>query len=127
MALEEFNNFDIFTAMAWDLLAIPGSTVASESVFSTSKRVLSIRRTRFTPTSLEIGICFKDHLDAAEHIQYISSLEDPLSSTKNKCKMKRWYVEGDSTHLSDEEIAQDNEAAEARSSEDYMGLEDDLV
>ncbi|GJY72523.1 hypothetical protein Tco_0476226, partial [Tanacetum coccineum] len=43
--------------------------------FSLSGRVLSIRRTRLTPASLEMCIFLKDHLDAQERIQNISSLE----------------------------------------------------
>nr|GFB34616.1 zinc finger BED domain-containing protein RICESLEEPER 2 [Tanacetum cinerariifolium] len=42
--------------------------LASESAFSTSGRVLSIRRTRLTPASLEMCMCLKDHLDAKERI-----------------------------------------------------------
>ncbi|GJY47724.1 zinc finger BED domain-containing protein RICESLEEPER 2 [Tanacetum coccineum] len=85
---EEFNNFDILSwwkgrqsqfpvlsIMARDLLSVQASTVASESAFSLSGRVLSIRRTRLTPASLEMCICLKDHLDAQERIQHTSNLE----------------------------------------------------
>nr|GEY74726.1 pelargonidin 3-O-(6-caffeoylglucoside) 5-O-(6-O-malonylglucoside) 4'''-malonyltransferase-like [Tanacetum cinerariifolium] len=64
--------------MARDLLSVQASTVALESAFSTCGWVLSIRRTRLTRASLEMWICLKDHLDAAECIQHISSLEDGL-------------------------------------------------
>jgi len=89
---EEFANFDILAwwkdresqfpvlaAMARDLLSVQASTVASESAFSLSGRILSVRRTRLTPTSLEMCVCLKDHLDAAERIQHLTSLEDQLS------------------------------------------------
>nr|GFA34683.1 zinc finger BED domain-containing protein RICESLEEPER 2 [Tanacetum cinerariifolium] len=88
MEQEEFNAFDILSwwkerqsqfpvlsIMTRDLLSVQASTVASESVFSLSGRVLSIRRTRLTPASLEMCICLKDHLDAQERIQHISNLE----------------------------------------------------
>ncbi|GJT68411.1 hypothetical protein Tco_1019891 [Tanacetum coccineum] len=48
---------------------------SSEIAFSLSGRVLSIRRTKLTPASLEMCICLKDHLDAQERIQHTSNLE----------------------------------------------------
>ncbi|GJW56188.1 RNA-directed DNA polymerase, eukaryota [Tanacetum coccineum] len=48
--------------------SVQASSVASKSAFSTSGRVLSIRRTRLTPASLEMCMCLKDHLDAKELI-----------------------------------------------------------
>ncbi|PWA59394.1 zinc finger BED domain-containing protein RICESLEEPER 2 [Artemisia annua] len=104
--------------MARDLLALQASTVVSESAFSTSGRILSIRRTRLTPASLEMCICLKDHLNAAERILHTSSLEDPLEYEEQI--QNEEVREGDSTHLFDEEITQDNEASEARSSEDDL-------
>ncbi|KAD6118748.1 hypothetical protein E3N88_10019 [Mikania micrantha] len=88
---EEFENFDslawwkqkesqfsISFAMARDLLSVQASTVASKSAFSLSGRVLSIRRTRLTPASLEMCICLKDHLDAMERVQHHTLLEAEL-------------------------------------------------
>nr|GFA52892.1 zinc finger BED domain-containing protein DAYSLEEPER-like [Tanacetum cinerariifolium] len=40
--------------MAMDILSVQATSVASKSAFSISERVLSIRRTRLTPTSLEM-------------------------------------------------------------------------
>ncbi|GJX38939.1 reverse transcriptase domain-containing protein [Tanacetum coccineum] len=45
-----------------------------ESTFSTSGRVLLIRRTRLTPASLEMCMCLKDQ----ERIQHKSGLENPI-------------------------------------------------
>nr|GEW69055.1 40S ribosomal protein S14 [Tanacetum cinerariifolium] len=70
--------FPVLSRMAMDLISVQASPVASESAFSTSKRVLSIRRTRLTPTSLEMCICLKDHLDAKERKQDKCPLEIPL-------------------------------------------------
>src|ERR1044071_2999428 len=64
--------------MARDLLTVQASTVASESAFSISGRVISIRRTRLTPPSVEMAICLKDYLDAAERVQNTRSLEGEL-------------------------------------------------
>ena len=72
------NQFPILAAMARDLLTVQDSTVASESAFSTSGRIISIRRTRLTPKAVEMSICLKDYLDAAERIQDKRSLEGEL-------------------------------------------------
>ncbi|GKG39828.1 zinc finger BED domain-containing protein RICESLEEPER 2 [Tanacetum coccineum] len=64
--------------MAQDILSVQATAVAFESDFLTSGRVLSIRRTRLTPTSLETCICLKDHLDATDQIQHILNLENTL-------------------------------------------------
>ncbi|GJV25405.1 zinc finger BED domain-containing protein RICESLEEPER 2 [Tanacetum coccineum] len=128
MGPEEFTKFDILAwwkgresqfsvlaVMARDLLSVQPSTVASESSFSTSGRVLSRRRTRFTPTSLEMCICLKDHLDAVERMQHISSHKDVLEYEEQLHETE--VATGDAFSLSDEEIALDEVASEARSSE----------
>ncbi|GKB53262.1 zinc finger BED domain-containing protein RICESLEEPER 2-like protein [Tanacetum coccineum] len=46
--------FLVLSRMAMDILSVQATLVASESAFSTSGRVLSIRRTRLTPASLEM-------------------------------------------------------------------------
>ncbi|GJU78070.1 zinc finger BED domain-containing protein RICESLEEPER 2 [Tanacetum coccineum] len=101
--------------MARDLLSVQASTVASKSAFSTSGRVLSIRRTRLTPTSLEICICLKDHLDAAERIQHIASLEDRLEYEGQLHDVE--VTTGEANIIFDEELALDEATSEARSSE----------
>ncbi|GJU61473.1 zinc finger BED domain-containing protein RICESLEEPER 2 [Tanacetum coccineum] len=104
------SQFPILAAMARDLLSVQASTVASKSAFSISGRVLSIRRKRFTPASLEMCICLKDRLDAAERIQHISS--DGLDYEEQLHDVE---VETDLTiSLSNEEIALEEAA---RSSE----------
>jgi hypothetical protein len=49
--------FPILRKIAHDIFAIPVSTVASESAFSTSGRVLSEHRSRLTPKILEALMC----------------------------------------------------------------------
>nr|GEY89461.1 zinc finger BED domain-containing protein RICESLEEPER 2 [Tanacetum cinerariifolium] len=70
--------FPVLSRMAMDIISVQASSVASESAFSTSGRVLSIRRTRFTPASLDMCMCLKDHLDAKERKQDKCNLEIPL-------------------------------------------------
>nr|GEW14007.1 putative AC transposase [Tanacetum cinerariifolium] len=70
--------FPVLSRMAIDLISVQASSVASESAFSTSGRVLSIRRTRLTPTSLEMCMCLKDHLDAKERKQDKCPFKTPL-------------------------------------------------
>ena len=64
--------------MARDLLTVQASTVASESAFSVSGRVISQRRSRLSPESVEMCICLKDYLDGPARKQHTTSLEDAL-------------------------------------------------
>ncbi|GKA25041.1 zinc finger BED domain-containing protein RICESLEEPER 2-like protein [Tanacetum coccineum] len=88
ISIEEFEDLDILgwwktresqflilAAMARDLLSVQESTVAFESAFSVSGRVISPQRTKLTPTSVKVFICFKHHLNSIERIQHISPLE----------------------------------------------------
>ncbi|GKA16183.1 zinc finger BED domain-containing protein RICESLEEPER 2 [Tanacetum coccineum] len=76
---EKETMFPVLSRMAMDIISVQASSVASESAFSTSGRVLSIRRTRLTPASLEMCMCLKDHLDAKERKQDKCPLETPLN------------------------------------------------
>ena len=86
---EDFENFDIlslwkfnslrFSTMekiARDVLAIPISTVASESVFSTSGRVLDPFRSSLTPKVVESLICAQDWLHSSSIPNIEEALED---------------------------------------------------
>ncbi|GKB45391.1 zinc finger BED domain-containing protein RICESLEEPER 2 [Tanacetum coccineum] len=66
--------YPILSRMAWDMLSVQATSVASKSAFSTSGRVLSIRR-----KTLETCMCLKDHLEAQDRIQNTSSLEHSLN------------------------------------------------
>lgn len=54
--------FPVLSAMAKDFLAIPLSTVSSESAFSCRGRILGDTRSSLTPEMLEALICAKDWL-----------------------------------------------------------------
>ncbi|GJV78159.1 zinc finger BED domain-containing protein RICESLEEPER 2 [Tanacetum coccineum] len=73
--------------MARDLLSVQASTVASESAFSVSRRVISPCRSKLTPTSVEFCICLKDHLDGIERTQHISPLEGELEQVEEEIAM----------------------------------------
>nr|GEW52011.1 zinc finger BED domain-containing protein RICESLEEPER 2 [Tanacetum cinerariifolium] len=87
---KEFETFDV---------------LASESAFLTSERVLSIRRTRLTPASLEMCICLKDHLDAKERKRDKRPLEIPLYFEKDVFDNE--VQRNEAIPLSNEEIALD--------------------
>ncbi|GJS61470.1 zinc finger BED domain-containing protein RICESLEEPER 2 [Tanacetum coccineum] len=94
--------FPVLSRKAMDILSVQATSVAFESEFSTSGRVLSIRRTRLTPASLEMCMCLKDHLDTQERKQEILDAE---------------VQENESIPLSDEEIALDAASTECAMSE----------
>ncbi|GJS59854.1 zinc finger BED domain-containing protein RICESLEEPER 2 [Tanacetum coccineum] len=102
--------FLVLSRMAMDILSVQATSVASESVFSTSERVLSIRRTRLTPASLEMRMCLKDHLDAQERKQYKSTLETPVDFDEEILDAE--VQANEAIPLSDEEIALDDASSE---------------
>ncbi|GKF30097.1 zinc finger BED domain-containing protein RICESLEEPER 2 [Tanacetum coccineum] len=106
--LDEARSFGDLGFLIWgfmDIISVQASSVASESAFSTSGRVLSIRRTRLTPTSLEICMCLKDHLDAQECKQDKSTLETPVDFEEDVFDDE--VQRNEAILLSDEEIALD--------------------
>ncbi|CAI0448983.1 unnamed protein product [Linum tenue] len=56
--------YPIISKMARDVLAVPISTVASESTFSTSGRVLDPYRSSLSPNTVEALVCCEDWLRA---------------------------------------------------------------
>ncbi|GJT18427.1 zinc finger BED domain-containing protein RICESLEEPER 2 [Tanacetum coccineum] len=124
------NQFPVLSCMAMDILSVQASSVASESAFSTSGRLLTIRRTRLTPESLEMCMCLKDHLDAQERKQNTSPLELPLDVEEGVFNDE--VQQNEATQLTDQEIALDASSDGSLSSgerrRDYMmssGAEDD--
>nr|GEV92158.1 germacrene D synthase [Tanacetum cinerariifolium] len=102
---EKETMFLVLSHMAMDIISVQVSSVASESAFSTSGRVLSIQRTRLTPASLEMCMCLKDHLDAKEHKQDKLPLEIPLDFEEDVFDDD--VQRNEAIPLSDEEITLD--------------------
>ncbi|KAF1889093.1 hypothetical protein Lal_00043312 [Lupinus albus] len=72
-------------AIAKDLLAIPISTVASESAFSTSGRILSPHRSRLNWTTLEALMCVRSWLWSVENAGNLnSSLREEYATVLNE-------------------------------------------
>ncbi|XP_019165697.1 PREDICTED: zinc finger BED domain-containing protein RICESLEEPER 2-like [Ipomoea nil] len=59
---QQSERFPVLSKMARDILAVPISTVASESAFSTSGRVLDAFRSSLTPRIVEALVCAQDWL-----------------------------------------------------------------
>ncbi|GKA31578.1 zinc finger BED domain-containing protein RICESLEEPER 2 [Tanacetum coccineum] len=95
----------VLSRMVMDIISVQASSVASESAFSTSGRVLSIRRTRLTPASLEMCMCLKDLLDAKKRKQDKNPLEIPLDFEEDVLDDE--VQRNEAIPLSDEEIALD--------------------
>ena len=62
--------------VARDVLAIPLSTIASESAFSTGGRVLDPFRSSLLPTTVEMLICAQNWLRAIDIIDLQESMEE---------------------------------------------------
>ncbi|GKB58487.1 zinc finger BED domain-containing protein RICESLEEPER 2-like protein [Tanacetum coccineum] len=105
--------FPVLSRMAMDIISVQATSVASESAYSTSGRVLSIRITRLTPASLKMCMCLKDHLDAQERKQHKSGLENPIDFKEEILDAE--VQQNEAIPLSEEEIALD-----VASSEDTM-------
>ncbi|KAL0405612.1 UNVERIFIED_CONTAM: putative AC transposase [Sesamum latifolium] len=57
------------------MLAIPVSTIASESAFSTSGRVIDVFRSSLSPKMVEALICTQDRLRATPRIDLCAIME----------------------------------------------------
>ncbi|GJT97872.1 zinc finger, CCHC-type containing protein [Tanacetum coccineum] len=115
--------FPVLSRMAMDIISVQATSVASESVFSTSGRVLSIRRTRLTPASLEMCMCLKDHLDAQKRKQHKSGLKNPIDFEEEILDAE--VQQNEAIPLSEEEIALDVASSEGTMSGSGSGGEEE--
>nr|GEW05943.1 zinc finger BED domain-containing protein RICESLEEPER 2 [Tanacetum cinerariifolium] len=102
--------FPVLSRMAMDILSVQATSVASEFAFSTSGRVLSIRRTRLTQASLEMCMCLKDHLDTQERKHDKSTLETLVDFEEEILDAE--VQANEAIPLFDEEIALDAASSE---------------
>ena len=70
------HRFPILSQLARDVLAIPISTVASESSFSTGGRVVDAFRSSLTPKMVQALICAQDWLQEPSHLELYSMKEE---------------------------------------------------
>ena len=71
------SKYPILSTLAKDILAVPVSTVASESSFSTGGRILDSFRTSLSPTTVEALICTQSWLRSPSGpIDIIKSMEE---------------------------------------------------
>ncbi|XP_050216467.1 zinc finger BED domain-containing protein RICESLEEPER 1-like isoform X2 [Mercurialis annua] len=70
--------FPVLSRLARDILAVPISTVASESAFSTGGRVLDCFRSSLTPKIVEALICTQDWLRASNSPLLVEECIDEL-------------------------------------------------
>ena len=64
--------YPTLSRMVHDVLVIPASTVASESAFSTGRRIISDFRSRLTPKTVEALICLQDWTRASGTLSFQS-------------------------------------------------------
>ncbi|XP_042444013.1 zinc finger BED domain-containing protein RICESLEEPER 2-like [Zingiber officinale] len=81
------SKFPTLAEMAHDVLAIPISTVASESIFSTGRSVLDSFRSSLTPRLVQALICLQDWfkketspIKVEEDLDYLEEIESDLNS-----------------------------------------------
>lgn len=74
------NRYNILSLIARDVLAIPISTVASESAFSTSGRILDSFRSSLSPKMVETLVCTQSWLKGNNEGIQISEFLDEIAS-----------------------------------------------
>ena len=58
------NKYPVLSKMAFDILSVPATSVASESTFSTSGRIISDYRSSLAPSQCRALVCYNDWLHA---------------------------------------------------------------
>ncbi|CAN0881974.1 Putative AC transposase [Linum grandiflorum] len=88
--------YPILSAMARDILAVPITTVASESTFSTGGRILDSFRTSLTPNIVEALICARDWIKSDDSKPVIDEedLEEQVEFENVYASFQRMSVNG---------------------------------
>ncbi|KAF7838915.1 zinc finger BED domain-containing protein RICESLEEPER 2-like [Senna tora] len=123
---ENATKYKVVSLIARDVLAIPVSTVASESAFSTSGRVLDVFRSSLSPKMTEALICTQNLLsltefnfndrdfDQYEETDSIASDVSGESTVTEDVNMSRSKV------MNDDEILNENQVHQGRLREEAM-------
>ena len=88
------NRYQVLSKLAKDVLAIPVSTIASESVFSIGGRILDPFRSSLSPLMVQNLVCAQDWLQALVPISFrkskdeLEALEDEFHNLGNKLTSK---------------------------------------
>jgi len=99
-------NCPILARIARDVLAVPASTVASESAFSAGGRVVHKYRSRLDPHVVEALICTKDWIRATrKDPSDVSSIIDDLSGFSIHDDVDQ---DGDTSNAADQNVDGDN-------------------
>ncbi|GJX37098.1 zinc finger BED domain-containing protein RICESLEEPER 2 [Tanacetum coccineum] len=80
--------FPIVSKMAKDILSIQISTVASESAFSTSGRILDPYRNALSPQIVEALLCTQSWVRTSQKNIYMDDLEDLMKDEEVVKEMK---------------------------------------
>jgi hypothetical protein len=84
--------YPILASIARDVLAIPVTTVASESAFSTGERVLDPYRSSLTPITTEELICTQDWLKGTSSSLITNEDFENLERFEQGMKIKCWLA-----------------------------------
>ena len=88
------NRYQVLSKLARDVLAVPVSTVASESAFSTKGRILDPFRSSLSPLMVQNLVCAQDWLQALVPISFrkskdeVKALEDEFHDLGNMLTSK---------------------------------------
>ena len=70
------NRYQVMSKLARDVLAVPVSTVASKSAFSTGGRILDPFRSSLSPLMVQNLVCAQDWLQALVLISFCKSKDE---------------------------------------------------
>ncbi|KAL0009737.1 hypothetical protein SO802_004845 [Lithocarpus litseifolius] len=86
------NKYRILSRLARDVLAVPVSTVASESAFSTGGRILDPFRSSLAPEMVQSLICTQNWLQSSGQISLRQAMDDvELFEDYGKCNVLKIY------------------------------------
>ena len=86
------SRFPILSTLARDVLAIPISTVASESAFSTGGRILDDFRSSITPFMIEALVCTQDWLRRGTPINVVENTEELTKLEEGNYLLYQFFI-----------------------------------